>query len=105
MMPRLRYMSPAKEDLGQIWEYHAELVSIKTADAIVARIHDRINRLICPHPLSGRLRSEFGDAVGSVPVLPYVVFYRFAHREIQVLRVLHGHRDIHKSLISFLVAA
>lgn len=45
-------------------------------------------------PEIGRARPEFGRDLRSVLVSPYIVFYRIEQDEIQILRILHGRRDL-----------
>jgi toxin ParE1/3/4 len=45
-------------------------------------------------PESGQRRDEIGPGVRSIPALSYVIFYRFVTGQVQVLRILHGKRDI-----------
>jgi toxin ParE1/3/4 len=42
----------------------------------------------------GRSRPELAAGVHSFPVARYVVFYRPASAGVEVVRVLHGARDI-----------
>lgn len=104
MIRRPRYTTAAVSDLAQIWEHHAERVSIRLADELVQRIEKTIREILTVHPLSGRLRPELGDGVRSCPAPPYVIFYRVEQRYVQVLRVLHGHRDVQPPLASLLMA-
>jgi toxin ParE1/3/4 len=45
-------------------------------------------------PEAGRQREEIASGVRSFPVKSYVIFYRRVAGRVQVLRVLHGRRDI-----------
>jgi toxin ParE1/3/4 len=45
-------------------------------------------------PNMGRSREEIARNLRSFPVGNYVVFYRIIEEGIEVLRVLHGSRDI-----------
>ena len=104
MTPVVEYTGEAVTDLAHIWLHHAERVSIRLADLLVQRIHATLWKVICKHPLAGRDRPELGDKVRSLPVVPYIVFYRIERRHVRVLRVLHGQRDVHQPLLSLLVA-
>jgi toxin ParE1/3/4 len=105
MTPHLRYADSAAADLENIWKYHAVHASFRVADEVVERLDATLRRVLALHPESGRKRLEFGSDVRSFPIAPYVVFYRVARRHVQVLRVLHGHRDIQPPLISLLISA
>lgn len=101
---RIDYTEPADDDIRHIWQHHAESVSAELADEIVDRIKTAVERVIAAHPSSGRKRPEFGEDVRSFPILPHIVFYRITGRRVEVMRVLHGHRDIRKPLMSLLLA-
>jgi toxin ParE1/3/4 len=45
-------------------------------------------------PAAGRLRPELGSDVRAFPVGVYVVFYRPTEYSVEILRVIHGYRDI-----------
>ena len=51
-------------------------------------------RLLAQMPGVGRKRDELGPGVRGLPVGDFVIFYRAFEDGIQVLRVLHGARDI-----------
>jgi len=42
----------------------------------------------------GRLRDELADGLRSFPVGRYVIFYRPIPKGIEIVRVLHGARDL-----------
>jgi toxin ParE1/3/4 len=89
-------------DLGSIWHHYAEHASLRVADEVLQRIHATVVRTIAQRPRAGRLRLELGDLIYSYPVIPYVVFYEVDGRRVRILRILHGHRDIHEPLMSLL---
>ena len=64
-----------------------------TAERMTATILKKC-RSHAQFPETGRSRDEWAAGVRSFPVRPYVVVYRPAQDTIQVLRILHGHRDI-----------
>jgi toxin ParE1/3/4 len=43
---------------------------------------------------SGRQRPEIGPNLRSTLISPYVLFYRLAGDEVQILRILHGKQDL-----------
>jgi len=47
-------------------------------------------------PFAGRLRSELRAGLRSFPIRSYVLFYRIDGENINLLRVLHGQRDIER---------
>lgn len=69
-----------------------------------ARKLEWLRHAIARNPRAGRLRQDLGPDIRSFPVLPYVVFYRIKRGRIDVVRILHGHRDIRPPLGSLLAA-
>ena len=51
-------------------------------------------RRIAALPLSGRSRDDLQAGVRSVLAHPYVVFYRAAEDDVQIVRVLHERRNL-----------
>ncbi|MGH9741426.1 MAG: type II toxin-antitoxin system RelE/ParE family toxin, partial [Candidatus Acidiferrum sp.] len=45
-------------------------------------------------PNSGRLREELLPGIRSFPFGSYLIFYRVVTKAIEIVRVLHGARDI-----------
>lgn len=79
-------------DLAEIWSYIAE-DSVRNADAFGSRI-DKTFRLLARHTGLGRARPELYPNLHSFVVGKYVVFYLPLTNGIDVIRVLHGARDI-----------
>jgi|HubBroStandDraft_5_1064220.scaffolds.fasta_scaffold208023_2 toxin ParE1/3/4 len=91
-MPSIVIRPKAAADLAEIWAYIAE-DSPRQADAFVARINEEF-RLLARQPRMGRERPELLDGLRSFPVGKYVIFYVPRSRGIEVVRVLHGARDL-----------
>jgi toxin ParE1/3/4 len=79
-------------DLAEIWSYIAE-DSVTNADRFAARI-DKNFRLLAGRPGIGRARLELSPDLRSFVIGNYVVFYLPLRNGIDVIRVLHGARDI-----------
>ncbi len=84
----------AVSDLDNIYEYIA-------ADdlAILGRLLNRFTELfrkLAAMPGIGRNRPELGEGIRSFPSGNYVIFYRTVEGGIEIMRVLHGARDIEK---------
>ena len=84
----------AQDDLGDIWDYVAES-SVERADRLLDLIHEKCRRL-AEYPEMGRARHELLVNLHSFTVRNYVIFYQPITDGIEVLRVLHGARDIHR---------
>lgn len=91
-MSRVIFIPQAEEDLLEIAFYIAE-DNPEAATSFPERI-ERICALIASSPLIGRRRAELGPEVRSFPVDRYLIFYHPVRGGIEVLRVLHGARDI-----------
>jgi len=57
------------------------------------KIDDRVN-LLAENPHAGEARPDLGANVRGFPVGNYIIFYRPLDDGIEVLRILHGARDI-----------
>lgn len=53
-------------------------------------------RKLAAMPGIGRNRPELGEGIRSFPSGNYVIFYRTVEGGIEIMRVLHGARDIEK---------
>jgi toxin ParE1/3/4 len=82
----------AREDLTGIWEYLAQH-NEQTADRITANLLEQCAKL-AEHPLMGRAREELVRNMRSFPLGKYLIFYRPRDEGIEVLRIVHGSRDI-----------
>lgn len=91
-MPIIRKRPRAFSDLADIWDYIAE-ESEERADAFVATIDGKI-RILASHPHMGRPRDELVNDLRSWPVGRYVIFYRPLADGVEIIRVLHGARDV-----------
>ena len=81
-----------KADLAAISEYFAErnpAAGARLLREILARCRQLANQ-----PRQGNPRSTLGSGVRSVVVRQYVIYFRATTSGIEVLRVLHGARDI-----------
>jgi toxin ParE1/3/4 len=85
----------AEADLDEIWLYLAqESGNPIIATRVVNSITDRFV-LLAKFPNMGRSRDP--DLLGrrrSFPIDRYVIFYRVQSGQVQILRVLHGSRDV-----------
>ena len=91
-MPSLVLRPRARADLAEIWAYIAE-DSPDRADAFVDLVDSKFQAL-SRRPGLGRRRPELNSDIRSLTVGRYVVFYLPLSRGIEVVRVLHGSRDI-----------
>ena len=90
-MPELRFSSLALTDLRDIRRYIAENDSV-VAKRFVGELVARCENLAAM-PYTGRERPELGDGLRSIPFGHYLILYRIADDNVEVLRVIHGARD------------
>ena len=91
-MKQARLSALAQADLEEIWLYIAQDSPV-AADSFVDRILQTCGKLVRT-PRIGRSREDLAAGLRSHPVGNYLVFYRAAKSEIEVVRVLSGYRDI-----------
>jgi toxin ParE1/3/4 len=82
----------AKADLSDIWQVIAE-DSDDQADAFIDLIDQKF-QLLAQQSGLGRRREELAEGLRSFPVGRYVIFYLSIPGGVQIVRVLHGARDI-----------
>ena len=91
-MAQLRISPRATEDLIEIWSYIAD-DSAANADAFIDKIYEKME-MVVRQPGSGRRRDELAQGIQSFPLGRYIIFYRVVTGAIEIVRVLHGARDI-----------
>ena len=82
----------AEDDLTDIWLAIA-VENPRAADRFLEKIGFRIQQL-ASFPESAPLRSEIAADARSVSVGNYLVLYRIYPERVEILRVVHGARDI-----------
>jgi toxin ParE1/3/4 len=87
-----RITERAQADLDDLWDHLAER-NEAAADRLVDEILER-SRFHVRFPKTGRSRADIAPSVRSFVVRPYVIFFRAVDDTIEILRVLHGSRDI-----------
>jgi len=88
----LRISPRAAADLIEIWGYIAD-DSVANADAFIDKLYETL-QVLGRQPGSGRRREELAPGMQSFPFGRYVIFYRALKDAIEIVRVLHGARDI-----------
>ncbi len=91
-MPVIIKLPRAKNDLVEIWDFIADDTEAR-ADAFVDLIDQKLLTLAL-NPGMGRARDEITEGLRSFPVGRYVIFYRPIPEGVEIVRVLHGSRDI-----------
>lgn len=92
-MKRYHVAHPAKMDLRTIRRCVARKGGLDRADSLLDQIEARF-RTLAAHPSAGRARFELGTNLRGWPVESYLILYRASEAGIEIVRILHGRRDI-----------
>lgn len=93
-MPSLLKRPQAELDLEDIWWYIAQN-NPKNADTFLDFILEKCF-LLAESPYLGKKRDELLENLRSFPVRNYVIFYFPLENGVELVRVMHGSRDIGK---------
>ena len=85
----------AEEDIIEILDYIA-IANPKAAVTFYEKI-SRLFDLLAQFPEMGRERTELLSGIRSMPLGNYVIFFAIKE-ELEIVRVLHGARDINENL-------
>jgi len=90
-------LSPAAQtDLGDVWLYIAQ-DNPQAADRFLDALEEKLT-MLATHPNLGRKCDELGPSLQRFPIGAYVIFYRLQAKHMEIVRVLHGARDIESIL-------
>jgi toxin ParE1/3/4 len=92
MAAKVHFGLQGRHDLKQIGQYIAKDNPLR-ADTFLAEIHAKC-LAYAENSEMGRERADLSPKLRSFPHGNYVVFYRRFRRSIQIIRVIHAHRDI-----------
>jgi toxin ParE1/3/4 len=91
-MNQFRVSEDARKDLNEIWLYIAD-ANEAAADRFIRALVSRFP-LLASQPEMGREREELPGGLRSHAFGNYIIFYRRARSGIEIVRVLHGARDL-----------
>lgn len=91
-MRRLHFTRLAEQDLTEICDYIAAK-SVQRAAAVVKGLEQACQMLVS-QPGMGRARPELAPDLCSLTEGSHIIFYRVADDGVQVIRILHGARDL-----------
>ncbi len=84
----------AAEDLAEIWHYIREQSSATMADRVESGIRQRIG-FLSQRPEAGHWRRDLTvENVKFFSIYSYLIVYRPDTKPLQVVSILHGHRDV-----------
>lgn len=91
-MPRILRTPESRRDYVEIWSY-ISVRDLAAAERLVRRF-DATLEVIASAPNMGRKVEELAANLRSFPVGSYLIFYRPLDDGMELIRVLHGARDI-----------
>lgn len=91
-MPVVHRTYTSRVDYGEIWDYIASQ-NLVAADRLIDRLDYTLTTL-ATSPQMGRKAADLAPNLRSFPVGNYLIFYRPIKDGIELIRVLHGSRDI-----------
>lgn len=95
MRPRARLLPAALADLTAIARWIAEEArSQRVALAFVARLRERCDEIAALPGSLGRQREDLAPDLRSLAWRDYVILFRYVGGRVQVIRILHGQRDL-----------
>jgi toxin ParE1/3/4 len=97
-MPVIIMRPRARSDLAEIWDYIADDSEVR-ADTFIDSIDQKFQAL-AERPNIGHMRDNLAEGLRSFPVGRYVIFYRVLPEGIEIVRVLHGGRDLDSIFLS-----
>ena len=95
-MARIVYSQTSKDDLLEIWVGIAAS-NVSAAERLLDSLH-AATQLLATQPLIGKARREFGAGIRSFPVRDFVLVYRPISGGVELVRVVHGARDLERVL-------
>jgi toxin ParE1/3/4 len=95
-VPRVRHTERARRDLLDIWLDIAK-DDLAAADRVYEQLEARI-LILERFPKAGRARLGIARDARALVEPPYVILYRVAGAGPQIVRVLHGGRNVDASL-------
>src|SRR2546421_8765604 len=83
----------AENDILSIWEHIAER-NARAADRLIQRFY-RSFSLLADHPLSGHVRADLTEKpLRFWSVGDYMLVYNPTDKPLEIVRVLHGYRNL-----------
>ena len=91
-MKTITHSELARQDLLSIWLYIAE-DNLDAADILLDDIKHTCE-LLGQNPKMGRERTDIAEGMRYFPVKNYLILYRIIGSNIEIVRVIHGSREL-----------
>ncbi|MBX7149843.1 type II toxin-antitoxin system RelE/ParE family toxin [bacterium] len=98
MAAKYLFTHQAVNDLESIFDYLSEK-SPQSAARFSENLEAKCGKLTLS-PAMGKMRNELILGLRSLPVGKYIIFYRQKNKNIEIIRLLHGARDILRAFSS-----
>ncbi len=92
-MRKVLFSPEAIEDLEAIWLYIAQ-DSPARADDFLDKLYTLCNDNLASFPEIGTERDYLDKDISVFPYKSYLIFYRYNISRIEIIRILHGSRDL-----------
>ncbi|MBN2069611.1 MAG: type II toxin-antitoxin system RelE/ParE family toxin [Opitutales bacterium] len=92
MAKQLIISQEAISDLSEIWDYIAR-DNQRAADRFIDALYAKCQEILELESI-GRSREELFEGLRSLPYRKYVIFFLRNHGDVEIVRILHGARDI-----------
>lgn len=89
---RVIFTPTAEQDLDEIW-FEIAQDSESSADRVIDRIRERSSKL-SDFPELGPTRPDIAKSARSLTVGNYLILYQPTDKSVEVIRVVHGARDL-----------
>jgi toxin ParE1/3/4 len=96
----VKVVAAAEEDLKEIWNYVAQH-NPETASKLIKEIIGKF-AFLRDYPHAGRKQHKLLVNLRSSVVKSYIIFYQPFEDRIEILRIMHGSRDVESIFESFL---
>ena len=97
-MSRYRFSLPAKEDLKEIVAY-IRRDNPKAAKKVIEQIREVCRTTLVMFPQGGTMREELAPGLRCFSQGNYVIYFR-GRNPVEIIRVLHGARDVKTEMFS-----
>lgn len=92
MRLRINRAARAIADVADIWDFISD-DSIVAADRVLDRLDSALD-ILADMPMMGRPRPDLGNGLRSLAVGYYIIYYVPTDSTVEIVRVLHGARDV-----------
>lgn len=94
-MPKPVYLDAAKRDLAEIYRYlTVESGSLAVGRDFIAKLRAQCSNLASLPGTHGTAQDDLRVGMRSFAFRNYVILFRYAGKRFEIVRIIHGNRDI-----------